>query len=255
MGKTLARVTRPKAQRGRIPPLRDGDRMDASEFLRRYAADRSVYSAELLKGIVHVTRRREHENGEEMIVPPISAEGHSQPHLDLLTWIGIYTTHTPGIAGHTPVTTILPSQDTGFEPDALLRILPECGGGSRVGRDKFIHGIPELIAEISYSSGSRDLGMKYEALEADGVPEYLVWRTDVGELEWFALRRKRYQPLVPHRDGTLRSEVFPGLWLDRAALLSGDMAKVLAVVQKGIESPEHVAFVARLQKRALRRRK
>jgi hypothetical protein len=97
--------------------------------------------------------------------------------------------------------------------------------------------------------------MKYEALEADGVPEYLVWRTDVGELEWFALRRKRYQPLVPHHDGTLRSESFPGLWLDRAALVSGDMARVLAVVQKGIESPEHVAFVSGLQKRPSRRRK
>ena len=124
MGKSVARATRPKAQKSPIPPLRDGDRMDAAEFLRRYAADRSIYSAELLKGIVHVTRWREHENGEEMIVPPVSAEDHSQPHSDLITWLGVYAAHTPVVACHTPVTTILPSQDTGFEPDALLRFFP-----------------------------------------------------------------------------------------------------------------------------------
>jgi hypothetical protein len=250
MGKSAARVTTKP-----IPPLRDGDRMDADEFLRRYAADKVVYSAELLKGVVHVTRWRETRDGREMIVPPISAEGHGEPGAGLTAWLVTYAASTPGVAASGPVTTILPSRTTAFEPDALLRVLPESGGTSRVGRNKFIHGIPELIAEISYSSGARDLGMKYEALEADGVPEYLVWRTDAGEVEWFVLRRKKYQPLRPHPDGTLRSESFPGLRLDTAALLAGDMAKVLAVVQQGLASPEHAAFVARLQKAGRKRKK
>jgi len=47
--------------------------------------------------------------------------------------------------------------------------------------------------------------------------------------------------------GLVRSEVFPGLWLDPAALILGDLATVLAVVQHGIASPEHDAFVARLR--------
>ena len=67
------------------------------------------------------------------------------------------------------------------------------------------------------------------------------------ELDWFVLRHGGYQPLAPGADGLLRSEVFPGLWLDRAALLRGDLATVLAVVQLGLASPEHAAFVARLQ--------
>jgi Uma2 family endonuclease len=251
MGKAASRVTKPTA----IPPLRDGDRMGVDEFLRRYAADKVVYSAELLKGVVHVTHRREILDGKELFVPPLGAAGHSEPQGAIIWWFGTYAVATPGTKFHPPTTTILPSKTTGLEPDALLRLLPEHGGGSAIGADKFVHGLPELIAEVSYSSGSRDLGMKYEAFEADGVPEYLVWRTDVGAIEWFVLKRKKYMPLKPHPDGTLRSETFPGLWLDPAALLAGDLAKVLAVVQQGIASPEHAAFVAKLQKGAGRRKK
>jgi hypothetical protein len=45
----------------------------------------------------------------------------------------------------------------------------------------------------------------------------------------------------------LRSTVFPGLWLDTAALLRGDLSTVLAVVQRGLSSSEHAEFAARLQ--------
>ena len=34
------------------------------------------------------------------------------------------------------------------------------------------------------------------------------------------------------------SEVFPGLWLDPAAIFSGDLAAMLAVLQRGLASPE-----------------
>jgi hypothetical protein len=136
-----------------------------------------------------------------------------------------------------------------------LRILPDCGGGSTIGTDKFVHGTPELLAEISFTSGARDFGKKFDAYQADGVPEYLVWRTAEEEVHWFALKRKKYAARKPHADGTLRSEQFPGLWLDVPALLAGDMAKVLATLQKGIASPEHAAFVAKLQKTAAKRKK
>jgi len=35
-------------------------------------------------------------------------------------------------------------------------------------------------------------------------------------------------------------------WLDPAALLRGDLATVLTVVQRGLASPEHAAFATRL---------
>jgi hypothetical protein len=238
-----------------IPPLRDGDRLDINEFLRRYAADKEVYSAELLQGVVHITRRREFQSGKEVIVPPISAEGHAMPDNRLQTWLGVYSANTLGAQSLGPTTTVLPSQTTGIEPDAVLRILPTHGGASTIGTDKLLHGTLELLAEISFTSGARDFGKKYDAYQADGVPEYLVWRTEEKEVHWFALKRKKYVALKPHADGTLRSEVFPGLWLDVPALLAGDMAKVLATLQNGIASPEHAAFVAKLQKAAAKKKK
>ena len=47
----------------------------------------------------------------------------------------------------------------------------------------------------------------------------------------------------------LRSVVFAGLWLDPAALLAKDKQRMLAVLQQGLQSPEHAAFVAELGKR------
>ena len=39
-----------------------------------------------------------------------------------------------------------------------------------------------------------------------------------------------------------RSREFPALWLDRAALLRGDMSAVLNVLNQGLASPEHADF-------------
>jgi hypothetical protein len=61
------------------------------------------------------------------------------------------------------------------------------------------------------------------------------------------LRGESLDRLDAGADGIYRSEVFPGLWVDTAALLRGDLAAVLAVLQRGIATAEHAAFVARLQ--------
>ena len=68
-----------------------------------------------------------------------------------------------------------------------------------------------------------------------------------GEVDWFVLHEGRYEPLAPASDGLLRSRVFPGLWLDPAALIRGELAMVLAVVEQGVNSPEHAEFAARLR--------
>jgi len=47
-------------------------------------------------------------------------------------------------------------------------------------------------------------------------------------------------------EGLLRSEVFPGLWLDSRALIAGDLGRVQEVLRAGTQSPQHAAFVARL---------
>lgn len=61
------------------------------------------------------------------------------------------------------------------------------------------------------------------------------------------LRQSQYDRLPLGGDGVYRSEIFPGLWLDPAALTRFDLAAVLQRLQQGLASPEHTAFVARLQ--------
>ena len=53
---------------------------------------------------------------------------------------------------------------------------------------------------------------------------------------WFELVSGRYEEREPDDDGIYRSRVFPGLWLDSAAFLAGDLAQVLATLQAGITS-------------------
>ena len=53
--------------------------------------------------------------------------------------------------------------------------------------------------------------------------------------------------LEPEVSGTIHSEIFPGLWLAVEKLLDGDLASVLAELQKGTATTEHTAFVERLK--------
>ncbi len=64
------------------------------------------------------------------------------------------------------------------------------------------------------------------------------------------LREGVYESLLPDDNGVLRSEVFPGLWLPVDALWAGDLALMLAVLQQGLASPEHAAYLASLQQKS-----
>jgi Uma2 family endonuclease len=105
-----------------------------------------------------------------------------------------------------------------------------------------------LVAEVASSSASYDLGDKLKAYRRNGAREYVVWRVLDRQIDWFVLHEERYKPLNPAADGILRSTVFPGLWLDPAALMRGDVNAVFAMVQQGLNSPEHTDFVARLER-------
>jgi Uma2 family endonuclease len=132
------------------------------------------------------------------------------------------------------------------QPDALLLIDPTCGGQVRISADGIIEGAPELVAEVASSSVSYDLHAKLHVYRRNGVREYIVWRVLDQEIDWFVLRAGQYERMPVDAQGLVRSEVLPGLWLDSAALIRGDLATVLAVVQRGLASPEHAAFVTRL---------
>jgi Uma2 family endonuclease len=133
------------------------------------------------------------------------------------------------------------------QPDAYLRIAPEAGGQARLDEDGYVVGAPELVAEITASSASYDLHDKLRAYWRNGVKEYVVWRVRERGIDWYILRRGQYVKLEPDASGLLRSEVFPGLWLDPAAMIQRDVATVLKRLQEGLASQDHAEFVKRLQ--------
>jgi Uma2 family endonuclease len=131
-----------------------------------------------------------------------------------------------------------------LQPDIFLRILPEYGGQSCF-EGEYAAGAPELIVEVSGSSLSRDLGVKLDLYRRAGVREYLTVLPRPRELVWRYLSRGRYREIVPDDDGLLRSRVFPGLWLDPAAVWNPKRS-LRTAVEAGARSPEHAAFVRRL---------
>lgn len=210
--------------------LHAGDRLSRPEFERRYAAMPHVKKAELIEGVVYMPS-------------PVSQE-HAGPHFHLIGWLAFYGSATPGVQGGDNGTVRLDLENEP-QPDAFLRIRPECGGQSR-DSDHYVAGAPELIAEVTASSVSYDLHDKLRAYQRNGVLEYIVWRVWDRAIDWFVLREGRYAALPLSPEGHYRSEVFPGLWLDPAALIRGDLAQAVAVLQQGLASPEHADFVGRL---------
>jgi Uma2 family endonuclease len=215
------------------PALENGDRLTRPEFERRYEAMSLLKKAELIEGVVYVPS-------------PVRHRQHGSPHAHLIGWLFQYTASTPGVEVGDNSSVRL-DLDNEPQPDALLFIDPTCGGQVRISDDGIIEGAPELVAEVASSSVSYDLHAKLHVYRRSGVREYLVWRVLEQEIDWFVLRDGQYERLSLDAQGLVRSEVFPGLWLDPAALLRGDLATVLAVVQQGLASHEHDAFVTRLR--------
>jgi hypothetical protein len=213
-----------------LPPLIEGQRLDQPTFHSRYEAMPPGTRAELINGVV-------------LMHGPAGLE-HGRAHGPASIWLDYYSENTPGLEALIDTSTIL-SFRSETQPDVLLRILPEFGGRSRDSKG-YIHDAPELVAEVSKATRYVDLGPKLEDYERAGVLEYIVRAIEPDEVFWFILRRGRFEDLEPGPDGIYRSEVFPGLWLDPAALLAGDTRRLRAMVDLGCATPEHAAFVARL---------
>jgi hypothetical protein len=217
----------------RFPPLESGDRMGREEFHRRYETMPQIQRAELIEGVVYVPS-------------PIRYKYHGRQHGYVLNWVGHYAAGTVGVDfGGNP--SVFLDDINEPQPDGVLFIHPEFGGQVKIDERGYIVGAPDLAAEVAASSVSYDLHAKLNAYARNGVREYIVWRVYEQAIDWLVLRQGQYEPLPPAADGILRSSIFPGLRLDAAAMLRGDLAAVLEVVQQGLRSPEHAQFVAGLK--------
>lgn len=177
---------------------------------------------------------------------PVRWTHHALPHSAINTWLGVYWANTPGVVGGDNGTVRLDLENEP-QPDAVLIIDPGCGGQAVISADDYLENAPELVAEVAASSVSIDLNTKLRVYRRNGVREYLVWRVQDQAIDWFVLRQGDYERLSLNAAGHYQSEVLPGLWLDPAALTRFDLAAVLQVLQQGLASPEHAAFVAKLQ--------
>jgi hypothetical protein len=194
--------------------------------------------AELIEGVVHMPS-------------PVRFQHHSSPHFKVIGWLVQYQAATPGVEGGDNGSIRL-DLDNMPQPDAFLLVLPSHGGRVRISEDDYVERAPELVAEVAASSVSFDLHTKLQVYRRNEVREYLVWRVEDQEFDWFVLREGRYERLPLSPDNRYQSEAFPGLWLDPAALIRGDMRSVLEVARQGLATPEHAAFVARLEEAARR---
>jgi len=217
-----------------LPPLEPGDHLTRDEFERRFDATPGLKKAELIEGIVY-------------LAPPVRIGSHAKPQMILVSWVCAYWAGTPGVSGgDNPSLRLDPDNEP--QPDAMLYIEPACGGSARI-EDDYVVGGPELVAEVSSSTVSFDLNTKFRVYQRNGIQEYLVWRVRDEEFDWFELRDGKYVRMTEPTDGVLRSNVFPGLWLDWRALVRSDAAGVLDVLKQGMATEEHGAFVARLASR------
>jgi Uma2 family endonuclease len=163
----------------------------------------------------------------------------------VITWLGTYQVQTPGLIGATSGTVRL-AGDNEFQPDVFLMIDRARGGHASLEPDGYVTGGPELAVEVSASTLSKDRNAKFRNYRDNGVREYILWRVEDEAIDWFVLRDGKYEAMLL-AEGVYKSEVFPGLWLDPAALLRGDGVAVLATLQRGIASPEHAGFVEKLR--------
>lgn len=218
-------------QENDVLPLENGDRLTRNEFERRYDAMNGSTKAELIEGVVYMTAALRYQK-------------HGRPHTLIMTWLGLYEAATPGVEA-ADNTTVRLDNDNEPQPDALLRIDETCGGQSRIDEDDYVEGAPELIVEIAASTASYDLHDKKRVYRRNGVKEYIVWAVADQRLYWFSLQNGQYIE-VEAQAGIIKSQVFPGLTLDVKALLTRDLATVLATLQSELQSPLHQQFVQSL---------
>jgi Uma2 family endonuclease len=217
----------------RLPPLEAGDQLTRHEFERRYEAMPDVKKVELIEGEVYMPS-------------PVRWNLHAGPHADFIGWLVFFRANTPGV-GVGDNGSIRLDMENEPQPDAAMIIEPAFGGRVQLDAEDYVVGGPELTGEISASSVSIDLHKKLQVYRRNHVHEYVVWRVLDKAFDWFVQREDKFEHLPQDASGIYRSEVFPGLWLDPLAMANRDMAKVLEVLQRGLATDEHAAFVAELQ--------
>ena len=199
------------------------------EFLQRWEGSPNLKNAELIDGIVYIPW-------------PVTL-AHATLYMGVIFWLGSYRQATQGCQAAKNCTWFM--LDSVPQPDMFLRILLSHGGQSG-NRGPYASGAPELAVEICQTSTEVDFGPKLALYQRAGVREYITVETLGRRIAWRVLDNGGYVTQQAGADGILRSQIFPGLWLDVAAFWADDGAKMLAALNAGLASEDHQRFVERL---------
>jgi Putative restriction endonuclease len=216
------------------PFLQNGDRLSRQEFERRYETMPHIKKAELIEEVVFIQERT-------------GVKDYGHPCAETGAWLGVYSASAPCLLVARNATVRLDLNNE-VQPDFSLCIPSNLGGQSDVDADDFIANAPELITEVVASCTTYILQDKLEVYRRNGVKECFIWQTQSRKLDWLVFSEGQYYSLASD-NGIYKSPGFPGLWLDTAALLESNLAKVLETLQQGIASKEHEAFVTALSER------
>jgi len=213
----------------RPPGLVTGERLTVEEFLRRWEELPELKNAELIDGVVYVSS-------------PVSLD-HGRLDSRIIWWLSHYAQATPGSDSGNNSTWLM--SGSAPQPDAYLCILPSHGGQSR-NKGPLGAGAPELAVEICVTSTEVDFGPKLALYQRAGVQEYITVEAFGQRIVWRVIENDAYVAQTPPPHGILRSQVFPGLWLDAAAFWANDRPTMLAALNAGLASEDHQRFIERL---------
>lgn len=200
------------------PFLESGDRLTRAEFHRRYLARPDIKRAELIDGVVYVPS-------------PTRWSYHDDQATAMVAWVAAYAARHHGVHAGSTATLFLEG-DNEVQPDAFLFKVDADGPGARVNEQGYIEGAPQLVVEVAASTVSYDLHDKMDVYRRNGVHEYIVWRVLDAMIDWYRLRGDEYEWVEPDDDGVIASAVFHGLRLHVPKLLAGDVAGVLAELDR-----------------------
>ena len=181
--------------------LAHGARLDQKTFHERYERTPHGFHAELIEGTVHVMSPLELDHGRHDV-----------------RFIGIlfnYRVATPGTVAQATATAIM-GDASEPQPDSASLIRDTHGGQTVDDVDGYMHGAPELIVEVAFSSLSTDMRAKFRDYERAGVREYVVYDGKTGQVHWSVAERGHIPaPAGPRRradpiSGLPRPLVRPG---------------------------------------------
>lgn len=228
---TITDYTYPPVSELGPPPdsLNNGDRLTQKEFHSLYEKAGENAHAELIDGIVYMAS-------------PLRAR-HGSHHAWLTMLIALYSGRTPGTQVCDNTTVVL-SESYEPQPDLLLRVRREYGGKSGIDDRGYVEGAPELVIEVADSSRGIDLNVKRAGYARHGVEEYWVLNLIDDRIQAFDLTTGI--ETVLDAQSICRSKVFPGLWINVPAIFADNLDGMLSVLNDGLATPEHAAFVAKL---------